>query len=87
MKNPELKPPHKIAQARSIKPCQRPGCLNLGQMRRQRREHITRSIHLCDWCLASLLPIELNELFVNFGVNLIADRGDRQEGDGGTGQT
>jgi len=39
-------------------------------MRLQRRKHITRSIHLCDRCLESLLAIDLNDLFVKFGETL-----------------
>ena len=50
-----------------VKPCQRPGCLNLGRRRLQQRTHTIRSLYLCDWCLESLLPIHLNDLFVKFG--------------------
>jgi len=64
-----MKPPRTVA-SRSVGPCQRPGCLNLGRMRFQRRKHITRSFHLCDWCLESLLAIDLNNLFVKFGATL-----------------
>jgi hypothetical protein len=59
-----------VALALSIKPCQRPGCLNLGRMRLQKRKHTTRSLHLCDSCLESLLPIYINDLFTKFGATL-----------------
>ena len=67
---PEMKPRRAVALALSIKPCQRPGCLNLGRMRLQKRKHTTRSLHLCDGCLESLLAIYLNDLFTKFGAAL-----------------
>jgi|SRR6516164_3703964 len=64
---PEMKPRHGGAAAISTKPCQRPGCLNLGRMRFQKRKHTTRFLYLCDECLESLLAIHINDLFVKFG--------------------
>ena len=71
-----MKPPRAVALARSIGPCQRPGCLNLGRMRLQKRKHTIRSLRLCDWCLESLLAIHLNDLFVKFGETLKDQRGE-----------
>src|SRR6516164_10751531 len=64
---PEMKPRHGGAAAISTKPCQRPGCLNLGRMRFQKRKHTTRFLYLCDECLESLLAIHINDLFTKFG--------------------
>jgi hypothetical protein len=65
-----MKPRPAVALALSTKPCQRPGCLHLGRIRLQKRKHSTRALHLCDWCLESLLPIYLNDLFTKFGAIL-----------------
>jgi hypothetical protein len=75
-----MKPPRAVALARSIGPCQRPGCLNLGRMRLQKRKHTSRSLHLCGGCLESLLPIYLNDLFVKFGTTLKIDAGGEEAG-------
>jgi len=50
-----------VALTLPLKPCQRPGCLNLDRMRLQQHYHTTGSLYLCDWCLDSLLPIYLND--------------------------
>ena len=73
---PEMKLRYTVALALPLKPCQCPGCLNLGRMRLQRRRKCTiRSLYLCDGCLESLLPIDLNDLFVEFGAILKTKRG------------
>ena len=64
-----------VALALPLKPCQRPGCLNLGRMRLQKHKPIIRSLYLCDGCVESLLPIDLNDLFVEFGAILKTKRG------------
>jgi hypothetical protein len=69
-KKPEMKSSHAVELALSMGPCQRPGCLNLGRRRLQQRWHTTWSLYLCNWCLESLLPIDLNDLFVKFGTIL-----------------
>ena len=51
----------------SRKPCQRPGCANLGRLRRQNRNRTRRAIYLCSWCVESLPPFEISELFLQFG--------------------
>ena len=73
--NPEMKPRSAVALAVPLKSCQRPGCLNLGRMRLQKHKPIIRSLYLCDGCLESLLPIDLNDLFVEFGAILKTRRG------------
>jgi len=72
---PEMKPRYTVALALPLKPCQRPGCLNLGRMRLQKHKPIIRSLYLCDGCVESLLPIDLNDLFVEFGAILKTRRG------------
>jgi hypothetical protein len=65
-----MKPRRAVALTLSIRPCQRPGSLNLGRIRLQKRKHTIRSLHLCDGCLESLLAIYLNDLFAKFGATL-----------------
>jgi len=72
---PEMKLRYTVALALPLKPCQRPGCMHLGRMRLQHRRPIIRSLYLCDGCLESLLPIDLNDLFVEFGAILKTRRG------------
>jgi len=73
--SPEMKPRSAVALAVALKSCQHPGCLNLGRMRLQKHKPIIRSLYLCDGCLDSLLPIDLNDLFVEFGAILKTKRG------------
>ena len=54
--------------ARTTKPCQRLGCVNFGKLRFQKRNKTVRTLHLCDPCLESLLPSQLSDLFLKFGV-------------------
>src|SRR5215471_17683285 len=58
---------HAVALTLPSKPCQCPGCSNLGRRRLQKHGRIIRSLYLCDWCLESLLAIHINDLFVKFG--------------------
>ena len=62
-----MRPRRAGASVLSTKPCQRPGCLNFGRMRLQKRKHTTRALYLCDGCLESLPAIHINDLFVKFG--------------------
>jgi len=64
-----VKPRHAAAAlARRTKPFQRLGCVNFGKLRFQKRHKTVRTLHLCDPCLESLLPSQLSDLFLKFGV-------------------
>ena len=55
-----MKSQRTIALTLPSKPCQRPGCTNLGRMRLQEHGRITRSLYLNDWCLESFLVIHIS---------------------------
>jgi hypothetical protein len=66
---------HAVAWSLPLKSCQRTRCLNPGRVRLQQRKCTIRSLYLCDGCLEPLLPIELNDLFVEFDAILKTKRG------------
>src|SRR5215472_9752393 len=70
--------PRTVALAMLLtKPCQRPGCPNIGRGRLRKGKRISRYLYLCDECLESLLAIELNELFMKFATTLKTDADNR----------
>jgi hypothetical protein len=50
-----------------VRQCQRPFCPNQGRLRLQKRLNTTRYLYLCGVCVETLLPIDVTDLFLQFG--------------------
>jgi len=62
------------AALRGKRPCQRPGCTNMGRLRlKSNGRRKPRAIYLCADCFDSLQVYQLYELFLQFGRDLDRD--------------